>query len=158
MRKFLTVFFLYAITSLLTLTSYGAKAQLHNFETDNCTMFIDGPPGSPVLWKDCCVLHDLRYWFGGSQNDMNQADMRLKNCVEKKAGTFWAKLIYQGVRAGHYSPIKNKYQWSWGWITPREKKFLNQEEIDLVKSELRKLNYSRDFIEPFILENFEIID
>lgn len=156
MRKHFAKLFLISIIFSLTVTSYGAKAQLHEFATDNCTMFIDGPPRSPELWKDCCIIHDLRYWFGGSETDLDRADLRLKTCVEKKAGNTWAELIYRGVRAGHYSPIKNKYQWNWGWITPRPKTPLTKIEEELAISELRKLTYPRDFIENFINENFDL--
>lgn len=155
MRKYFAKFFLVLFIFSLALTSHGAKAQLHEFVTDNCTMFIDGPPSSPNLWKDCCVIHDLRYWFGGSADDLDRADLRLKSCVEKKAGSVWAEIIYRGVRTGHYSPIKNKYRWNWGWINPRTKIPLSLEEAELTKSELRKLPYSRDFIESFISANFD---
>ena len=154
MRKLFTKFFLIFILVPITLQSGEIKAQLHNFETDNCTMFIDGPPKAPELWKECCIIHDIRYWFGGSEKDLDLADVRLKSCVEKKAGSVWAEIIYRGVRTGHYSPIKNKYKWNWGWITPRSKSPLTSEEIELVKSELKKLPYSQDFIEAFIKENF----
>ncbi len=155
MRKFLLKFLILVVVSFFSLAIGGTKAQLHNFETDNCTMFIDGPPSSPNLWKECCVIHDLRYWFGGSNEDLNATDLRLKDCVEKKAGTNWANIIYRGVRAGHYSPIKNKYQWSWGWINKRPRSKLTIEESNLVRSELRKLSYSSDFIENFIKINLD---
>lgn len=117
-----------------------ADLTLKSFETDGCTMFMDGTSKEPGLWKNCCVEHDLRYWFGGSSEEMDVTDLRLKSCVEKVAGATWANIIYTGVRAGHHSPVKNKYQWSWGWAIKREKKKLSGEEIVVVKKELKKIN------------------
>ncbi len=131
----------------------NAHANLALFETDFCTMFVEGTKENPELWKDCCIEHDLRYWFGGSSKDQDLADERLKACVEKKGEKTWAIIMYNAIRLGHYSPVKHKYQWSWGWITKREKKALNAEEKELVKSEILKLNYSNDFLQNFIKNN-----
>jgi len=128
---------------------------LKNFETDYCTMFLDGPTDQPGLWKNCCLEHDLRYWFGGTQIDMDKSDLKLKSCVNKIAGENWANLIYYGVRAGHHSPVKNKYQWSWGWVKKRQNKPLTSEESTYVISELKKVNRSEINMEEFIKENFE---
>ena len=94
-------------------TALGLKAEdnkLKAFETDGCTMFVDGTNSRPELWKTCCIEHDLRYWYGGSLSDMDEADNQIKICVEKVAGNAWAQVIYTGISAGHHSPIKNKYQ------------------------------------------------
>ena len=145
------------LTLLLTLTSYplhSSELKLKPFETDGCTMFVEGPNRDPKLWKHCCVEHDLRYWFGGSSSEMDATDLRLKSCVEKVAGDYWATLIYKGVRAGHYSPIKNKYAWSWAWSVKREDKSLNADEASYVISQLRSLNLDEVNIEDFIKINF----
>jgi hypothetical protein len=131
------------LTLLCTLTlasAVQAEIKLKPFETDGCTMFIDGTPKEPGLWKNCCIEHDLRYWFGGSTEDMDATDLRLKSCVEKIAGATWANLIYTGVRTGHHSPVKNKTQWNWGWTEKREYKKLTPEEIVVIKEELLNLN------------------
>lgn len=136
-------------------TLQSEELKLKPFETDACTMFIDGPPGeSPGLWKNCCIEHDLRYWFGGSQEDMNRADLKLRSCVQKLAGDTWAHLIYSGVRAGHYSPIKHRYFWGWAWMTKRKKSELTQAESKYVISELRQLTLQEVDIEEFIKSNF----
>jgi hypothetical protein len=103
---------------------------LKTFETDGCTMFVDGTPSKPGLWKHCCVEHDMRYWFAGDQKDMDKTDLRLKACVKEVAGSTWAELIYTGVRAGHNSPVKNKTHWGWGWTIERANTPLNSLESD----------------------------
>lgn len=143
------IFIVLFIFSLFGAQLIAAESKLSPFETDGCTMFVDGPSSKPELWRHCCVEHDLRYWFGGTQGDMDKTDVRLKECVQKVAGASWATLIYNGVRAGHYSPIKNKYQWGWAWSPKREKTPLTLEESTLVLSELKLLNLPEINMEEF---------
>ena len=79
---------------------------LSPFKTDLCTGFLEGPPGKPNQWAHCCILHDIAYWASGTKADSDRADKRLKHCVTKASGSFWGNLLYTGVRAGRYSPIK----------------------------------------------------
>lgn len=139
---------------LIIAPSLRAEIKLKPFETDGCTMFMDGTYSQPGLWKHCCSEHDLRYWFGGSQADMDASDLRLRSCVQKVAGDNWAFVIYSGIRAGHHSPIKNKYQWNWGWTLSREKRPLTPAEIDYVKTELKSLSVENVNIDDFIKTNF----
>lgn len=136
--------------------SGAIEATLKPFETDGCTMFVDGTPKKPGLWRDCCVEHDMRYWFGGDKADMDKTDLRLKACVQDVAGSLWASLIYQGVRAGHSSPVKNKTHWGWGWTNERADIKLSKEETEYVIDELRRLPYDAAVIEKFIERNFNI--
>lgn len=145
----LTAVFMMSLTPALY-----AESKLKPFETDGCTMFVDGTPKNPGLWRNCCVEHDLRYWFGGSKADMDATDVRLKSCVEKVAGATWANIIYSGVRAGHHSPVKNKTQWNWGWVEKREYKPLTLPEVAVIKSELRTLQVPEVNMEEFIKVNF----
>lgn len=138
----------------LLLISYLTMNNLSDFQTDGCTLFAEGTFNRPKLWQHCCVEHDLRYWFGGSMVDQLKSDQRLKSCVEKVAGKNWAQLIYTGVRAGHLSPLKSKYQWSWGWLKERPNSELGALEKDYVISELWRLPYDQVFIEHFISDNF----
>ncbi|MBC7714355.1 MAG: hypothetical protein H7177_13505 [Rhizobacter sp.] len=149
----------YIIMSALFILAPALKAEmkLSPFETDGCTMFIDGPPGQPELWRHCCVEHDLRYWFGGSVEDMDKTDLRLKECVQKDAGVTWATLVYNGVRAGHHSPIKNKTQWGWAWIPKREKAPLTSIETAFVLASLKNINEPSVNMEEFLKFYFPTI-
>lgn len=146
--------FLTLLFSLISLSINASELKLKPFETDGCTMFVDGTKSEPKLWRHCCVEHDLRYWFGGSTTDMDETDLRLRSCVEKAAGDYWAAVIYRGVRAGHYSPIKNKYFWSWAWSVKRENVKLTTDESTYVIAQLRNLNLDEVNIEDFIKTNF----
>jgi hypothetical protein len=150
-------FSFFLLLGLPTWAEVDQTNSLKPFFTDGCTLFVDGPPGKPELWRHCCVEHDVRYWFGGSEKDLDKTDMKLKSCVNKVAGPVWAEVIYQGVRLGHKSPIKNKTHWSWGWMIERENKALNPFEALYVIDELKRLPMDRKFIDQFILHNFPII-
>lgn len=117
-------------------------------------MFADGTIKRPKLWRHCCVEHDLRYWFGGDQADLDRTDVRLKDCVNLAAGPVWAQIIYEGVRAGHSSPIKNKTHWSWGWVHERPMTKLHPDESLYVIEELQRLPFDRNYIDRFIELNF----
>lgn len=140
-----TVFFIY-----VNAMASNNLSELEKFETDYCTLFVEGPPGNPNLWKSCCFDHDLRYWFGGTLKQRNKADFKLKQCVRKKAGSFYANMIYYGVRTGHYSPIKNKYKWGWGWINNRDNSELSLDEKVYINEELRALNLDEDYLKEFL--------
>lgn len=156
MKQMKHLFFMSCFFLALDNIAANAAIKLRSFETDYCTMFLDGPTDKPGLWKHCCLEHDLRYWFGGNQAEMDRSDMTLRGCVSKVAGDNWADLIYYGVRTGHYSPIKNKYQWSWGWEPKRQNLALNQAETAMVAGELRNLNLLEINMEDFIKENLPL--
>lgn len=138
--------------------SFNTNAfELKNFETDGCTKFIDGTIEQPKKWYHCCLMHDMKYWYGGDQKAMDQADTDLYNCAYEAAGEFWANLLYVGVRTGHYSPIKLKYQWAWGWTHSRQKmQKLTPEEIVVAKDALKKINVEQIYIDRVLKESLEL--
>jgi hypothetical protein len=144
--------------SLVTFVAFGVRAQsesepartLKSFYSDGCTGFIDGPPGKGKLWQHCCFEHDLRYWFGGVEDEMDFADLELRACVNDVAGSSWAKVVYNGVRAGHRTPNKSKTHWSWGWTPKREKGPLTESEKTYVEAELRKLELDPAYVDGFV--------
>lgn len=146
--------FLFLIT-LQNVHAASVNNTLKPFETDGCTLFVDGTASRPGLWRHCCVEHDMRYWFGGDSTDLDRTDLRLKACVKEVAGSVWATLIYDGVRAGHSSPVKNKTAWGWGWMNARANTKLNADETIYIIEELRRLPYDHETIEIFIARNFK---
>ena len=146
-----------AILFPLTAEAGPRYEKLKPFFTDGCTDFVDGPPGQPNLWLHCCTEHDLRYWFGGTEKEMNFTDRRLKSCVQKVAGPIWSNMIYDGVRLGHLSPIKSKTHWGWGWTPARRNLPLTDLEVNYVELELRQLplrtEYLNHFIQTYLVEH-----
>lgn len=127
--------------------------ELKSFVTDGCTDFVDGTKSEPKLWQHCCLMHDMKYWYGGEEKAMDKADIDLKNCVFEVAGDFYSKLIYYGVRTGHHSPIKNKYAWGWGWKSPRGLTELTLDEKNYVQLKLEKLPFEQKYIDQVISES-----
>jgi hypothetical protein len=151
-KALIILFFFFSVTSLKS--EAKTANSLKPYFTDGCTLFLDGTHKHPGLWVHCCEEHDMRYWFGGNQDDMDKTDLRLKACVNDVAGATWGSLIYTGVRTGHMSPIKNKTHWGWGWKQNRSDTALNPSEVSYVIDELRHLPYDHETIEKFIERNF----
>jgi hypothetical protein len=144
------VFIIFSIFLLSNQIKAAETGVLKDFITDGCTMFIDGPDDNPTLWRHCCVEHDLRYWFGGTLQNRDFADLQLKACVKDCAGDFWANLIYNGVQAGQFSPIHHKYSWSWAWEPKRENSELSPDEIQYVIKRLNDVDMTPEYRESFI--------
>ncbi len=143
----------YLITFILFSNLHALE--LKNFETDGCTKFIDGTMENPKKWYHCCLMHDMKYWYGGDQKAMDRADRDLYNCAYDAAGEFWANILYVGVRTGHHSPFKLKYQWAWGWKHQRSKMAqLTIEEAIFAQASLKKLNADQKYIEQVIKDSF----
>jgi hypothetical protein len=151
MKSFSIMVFIYmALLLSFKAYSYSSSQGLKQFETDYCTGFPEGTFFQPNLWKSCCFDHDLRYWFGGSKNEEKKADLILKQCVAKKAGSFYSNIMYYAVRTGHYSPIKHRLKWGWGHTSRSPYKNLSGEEKSHILDELSKLNLDSQYLETFI--------
>ncbi len=112
----------------------SAHAQLKEFKTDYCTFYPNGSLFNRNAWKHCCLEHDIYYWVGGSKKRQFSVDLKLRECVRSTGYDLIANMMYYGVRAGHYSPVKIKYDWGWGRVE-RDKfaPLLLKEELALKK-------------------------
>ncbi len=107
--------------------------ELKPFTTDGCSLWIDGTPEQPNLWRHCCVAHDLAYWKGGSKTARKQADEDILACVKQAQGPGMAKYIYTNVRWGGSPYWMSHYRWGYGWdyldgVWPRGYKVPTAEE------------------------------
>lgn len=113
------------------------ELELADFTSDGCSMFIDGTFEKPELWKECCLLHDMAYWKGGTEEERKQADLAFKACVEKKTGDpILANLMYEVVRAGGAPHFPTWYRWGYGWPLGRGYQALTSEEEQLAEQKL----------------------
>tara|TARA_Y100000385_G_scaffold255495_1_gene281148 strand:+ start:7 stop:465 length:459 start_codon:yes stop_codon:yes gene_type:complete len=135
---------------LLLLSSSAFARELKGFVTDGCTYFPEGTGSRPNLWAECCHYHDMKYWIGGTHAEQDEADIILRECVREKANDFYAVLMYRGVRFGHYSPIKSKYRWGWGWHKKGYYGDLPPKDLMHAKQLILKSNVKKDLIERFI--------
>lgn len=78
------------------------------FTTDGCSLVPDGD------WAECCIVHDIPYWCGGSEVDRKAADNFLEQCVNKKAAAL-GNLYYAGVALGGVPWLPTAWRWGYGW-------------------------------------------
>jgi hypothetical protein len=135
---------------IISTSTWAAK--LKSFETDYCTFFPEGTLRNPNLWKHCCIAHDLRYWVGGNQTEQNQSDLALKKCVNKVAGKVLAETMYLAIRTGHYSPIKSKYRWSWGWSPKRKFHEITSTDLKSILKLSKEIDLDAELVQAFIDE------
>jgi hypothetical protein len=101
---------------------------LYPFETDGCSNFPNGD------WGDCCKVHDLAYWAGGTESDREQADSNLRDCVAATGNPEIAGVMYTGVRAFGGPEQITTYRWGFGWQYNRDYKALTPDQQQLVAS------------------------
>ena len=107
---------LIALVCALFFISPAGASELEPFATDGCSVWIDGPPKHPNLWRHCCVAHDLAYWIGGTKAQRRKADDELKRCIfEAQRPMLASQTTFYGVRmgGGPYWPMS--YRWGFGW-------------------------------------------
>jgi len=104
-------------------------AVLAPFTSDGCSLFPDRAPIGNADWCSCCVEHDLAYWRGGTADERERADARLRACVTDKTGDqALGETMYLGVRAGGGPYFLTWYRWGYGWPYGRGYQALNDEE------------------------------
>lgn len=98
------------------LTGFSHASELKPFATDGCSMWIDGPPQYPNLWRHCCVQHDLAYWQGGSKEQRQAADKAIEVCVLEAADSKGlANYMHGMIRMGGSPYWLSTYRWGFGW-------------------------------------------
>lgn len=115
------------------------KSVLNPFATDGCSMWIDGTPRQPSLWRHCCVAHDKAYWIGGTAHERRKADQALQVCVRDLAGRMMGDYMYTFVIPGGSPYWLMPYRWGYGWSylengMPRGYKTLTDEELAQVNA------------------------
>ena len=134
MMKHLFLLFLF-----LNSTAYAA-GDLKPFTSDGCSSFPDGTLSQKNLWLDCCTQHDIAYWKGGSYEDRQKADLKLKQCVAKVGQPEISELMLAGVRVGGTPYLPTNFRWGYGWPYFRGYKKLTAAEMEEVKNKFRPLN------------------
>lgn len=115
------------------------KDVLKPFTTDGCSVWIDGPPATPYLWRHCCVAHDIAYWAGGAEALRVKADKDLQACITNLAGSGMGNYMYFFVSTGGSPLWLTPYRWGYGWSylnagKPRGYKLLTEAEQTQVET------------------------
>ncbi len=118
-----------------------AKISLKPFTTDGCSMWIDGSPTNPYLWRHCCVAHDKDYWLGGTEAQRKLSDERLRACVIQTDSKAMGEYLYINVRWGGAPNWLTPYRWGYGWDyldagKPRGYKIPSEAEQEAIKLRL----------------------
>jgi len=84
----------------------------HPFTTDGCSLWPDS------VWFECCVVHDMAYWCGGSADDRARADRALADCVSANGSCGMGGVMGLGVRPGGVPWMPAPWRWGYGWDYP----------------------------------------
>jgi hypothetical protein len=125
---------LFALLVLLS-TSVWAKEPsipvLSDFTSDKCSMFFNGK------WGECCAVHDVKYWMGGSEQERLDADDELNACVTSKRFGATGTFMYYGVRMGGTPMLPTSFRWGYGWKNRKGYEALSPDEKQQVLEKLR---------------------
>jgi len=113
--------------------AHDQLAELAPFQSDGCSAFPDGTLFQQELWLRCCNVHDYAYWKGGSENEREEADLALRDCVADVGEEEIALLMLLGVRVGGSPLFPTPYRWGYGWPYPKSYGRLSADELQLVE-------------------------
>jgi hypothetical protein len=107
---------IFLLATILSMVLPSNANELKPFTTDGCSLWMDGPPLYPNLWRHCCVAHDLAYWQGGSKEQRLAADNAIHSCVFQAADSKgMANYMHGMIRWGGSPYWMTYYRWSYGW-------------------------------------------
>jgi hypothetical protein len=130
-------FLVFVLLCLLAPAGCARPGEIRAFESDGCSLFPDGTAGDRTKWCDCCFVHDVAYWRGGSREQRKSADRTLRDCVLERTGDkALADLMYHGVRVGGDPAFPTWYRWGYGWSYQGRHRRLSEEEKRLADGEL----------------------
>lgn len=113
---------------LFLLSTTALASEIKSFTSDGCSAFPDGTISQHSLWSNCCFLHDLDYWKGGTEEEKNIADYNLQSCVKNVGEPHIAKMMLAGVKVGGSPFLNTPFRWGYGWPYGRGYKALSQSD------------------------------
>ena len=86
---------------------------------DNLPQELRGRFGETLPWRECCVVHDRAYYYGGTLAEKQAADEALKQCVgeilgDKILGDLLGPAMKIAVSIGGLPYFKTSYRWGYG--------------------------------------------
>jgi hypothetical protein len=127
---------LFFVRILLSLAPPAPSSDLKPFTTDGCSRFPDGTSTRPELWLNCCTVHDIAYWQGGTSAERLQADRALQHCVAAVGKPTIAWFMFVGVRVGGTPYLPISFRWGYGWPYLRPYGVLTKSEMKAVQASL----------------------
>ncbi len=127
----------HAAVFALLLGGTACAGGLRDFSSDGCSLFPDGTVKDRKLWCECCFVHDIAYWQGGTKDEKKQADRILRDCVYEKTGNkSLADTMYEAVSLGGQPVFPTWYRWGYGWKYGRAFESLTEQEQQQVRERL----------------------
>lgn len=122
---------------ILTQISCSKREAISDFTSDGCSLFPDRSLIDESDWCDCCLVHDIAYWKGGTEEERLVADIALRECVLARTGDeALADLMFEGVRLGGSPYFNTWYRWGYGWSYDRKYEPLSEAELKLANQKL----------------------
>lgn len=114
------------------------------FTTDGCSggmsivwkaLFRELPP-----WENKCVIHDVRYWIGGTVRDRLNADIALRKGIIEKGHNVLGWLTFIAVRIFGSPLLPTPFRWGYGHGYAQKGTYweLSQNEKDAVDLAITK--------------------
>jgi len=84
------------------------------FKSDGCSMWLDTWEGVDLY--TACFLHDLKYWAGYPDEDMDRliADAELMIDVARAGAPRMAEIMFAAVRVGGHERLNRSFSWGSG--------------------------------------------
>ncbi|MEK9627909.1 MAG: hypothetical protein VW455_02710 [Nitrospinota bacterium] len=75
--------------------------------------------GKTLPWRQCCIVHDHAYYYGGTRKEKTTADHALKQCVKKTikgkiSGEIMGEIMRLAVTPGGSPYWKTPWRWGYG--------------------------------------------
>ena len=75
--------------------------------------------GETLPWRQCCVVHDRAYYYGGTREEKQAADEALKQCVAQTLdnnilGILLGLAMQAAVSIGGLPYFATSYRWGYG--------------------------------------------
>ncbi|RKX32908.1 MAG: hypothetical protein DRP71_11415 [Verrucomicrobia bacterium] len=129
--------FLVAALLLPAQLSCSKRVGISDFTSDGCSLFPDHSLIDESDWCDCCLVHDIAYWKGGTEEERLAADLALRECVLARTGDeALARLMYEGVRMGGSPYFNTWYRWGYGWSFDHKYRALSEAELEMAEEKL----------------------
>lgn len=108
--------------------------QLKPFISDGCSFWPEGTKENKTKWIRCCIIHDYKYWKGGTEKEREVADADLYRCIDKVQGSIIAEMMETGTNVGGSPIFKTSFRWGYGWnytrgylkISDKEKEYIRK--------------------------------
>ncbi len=127
----------FVVVVILFFAGTANASDLAPFTTDGCSRFPDGTLSEPDLWLECCTVHDVAYWQGGTDEQRSVADLELRQCVSGLGRPTIALLMFVGVRIGGTPYVPTSFRWGYGWPYFRDYGALREFERAAVEKALK---------------------